>query len=120
MKRTEIMCAKCGGHLGHIFDDGPTETGQRYCVNSVSLEFLSEDQLAAETKTANRYYCFGWRLFLVCGGYLSKSGRRNFRVSSGYAGGSVKNPTYKAVCSGTTGHAEVIEIVFDQVQNEFG
>lgn len=50
MKRTEIMCAKCGGHLGHIFYDGPTET-QRYCVNSVSLEFLSEDQLAAETKT---------------------------------------------------------------------
>lgn len=44
MVRTEIMCAKCGSHLGHLFDDGPTSTGLRYCVNSTSLEFKQSSQ----------------------------------------------------------------------------
>ncbi|KAA1246411.1 peptide-methionine (R)-S-oxide reductase MsrB [Aquimarina sp. RZ0] len=39
MIRTEILCANCGSHIGHVFNDGPTETGQRYCVNSVSIDF---------------------------------------------------------------------------------
>ena len=44
MERVEIVCSKCGGHLGHVFDDGPTSTGLRYCVNSLSVEFKQADK----------------------------------------------------------------------------
>ncbi len=117
-QRTEILCAHCDGHLGHVFEgEMLTDKNLRHCVNSVSLKFMSSDELKKEDQTIQSAYFAGGCFWGV--EHLMNQQDGVVSVASGYMGGETENPSYEQVCSKTTGHLEVVEVSYYPEQVSF-
>lgn len=118
--RTEITCARCGGHLGHVFEgEGLTPKNTRHCVNSVSLDFApAHTQTDAAAPAARQTAVFAGGCFWGVE-HLMKSAPGVLSVQSGYTGGGVPNPSYEQVSSGQTGHLEAVRVTFDPSKTSY-
>ena len=108
--RTEISCASCGAHLGHVFiGEGFTAQNTRHCVNSISMNFVPAD----DKKTGKAIFASG--CFWGTQYYLQQA-QGVLTTTVGFSGGAKANPTYEEVSSGASGHAEAVQVVFDPEQ----
>jgi peptide methionine sulfoxide reductase msrA/msrB len=122
--RTEIECAKCGAHLGHVFvGEELTAKDTRHCVNSISLDFtpattdiLSPDSSRGSTTADTAIFAGG--CFWGVEYYMQKI-KGVISTEVGYTGGKTEKPTYKEVCAGNSGHYEAIEVVFNPAETSY-
>jgi peptide methionine sulfoxide reductase msrA/msrB len=158
-RRTEAVCANCGAHLGHIFQgEGFTPKNTRYCVNSVSMDFVPADQRTHKPESADPKATTGQasvvdslksqavnppsaipnnvtasearqpqsrgRALFASGcfwgtEYYMQRAPGVISTTVGYTGGHVDHPTYEQVCTGRTGHAETVEVIYDPTKTDY-
>ncbi|MBA4696283.1 MAG: bifunctional methionine sulfoxide reductase B/A protein [Legionella sp.] len=112
--RTEIVCTQCNAHLGHVFyGEQLTSKNKRFCVNSQSLDFISNTNVIKTEEAILAGGCF-WGVDFLLGklpGVLF--------TEVGYTGGDYASPTYNDVCTGNTGHFEAVRVIYSPSQIDY-